>query len=575
MTLISKHSLELLKEKVDLVEVVTSFIKLNKAGSHYKGLCPFHSEKSPSFSLSPGDKYYHCFGCGAHGDAISFLMEYSKYSFKEALGYLSEKYQVALEGETEEEGSRTHKKQLKNILNAAYEFYHFCLLHTYEGDKALTYAASRKMDRAFQEKFFLGYSPKNNALSRYLKSQGYDFDVMAEAGLYHKDKKQDFFFDRFMIPIFDAMGECLGFSARKLDEEAFGGKYINTPETLVFKKSHVLFGLKYSRAKIIKEKKALICEGQIDAMRLINEGYDWTVASQGTAFGLAHVQMLKQLGVTSVYLAFDGDHAGKTAAVKVGEYFMQSQVSVHVIVLPQAKDPDSFILEEGKKAFDELLYSAKPYLEFFYDTLKNSYDIQEPSEKNRLIQEIRKRIQEFKDPILIHESLKKLAHLADIPERLLGIYNSKTPRPLSKTESSVDKDHILDTDVLRFYYLTKKQKLPTSLLFTKNDLEFCSERASKLYEAIKNQTDLETMPFMTALDMELHPYFEALFDKKINRLKLEEGSKEAIYKLLERAWLKKREKVQEEIEKATDEKDQLKLTLKLTLLIKSPPQITL
>ena len=233
------------------------------------------------------------------------------------------------------------------------------------------------------------------------------------------------------------------------------------------------------------------------------------------------------------------------------------------------------ILEEGKKAFDELLYSAKPYLEFLYDTLKNSYDIQEPSEKNRLIQEIRKRIQEFKDPILIHESLKKLAHLADIPERLLGIYNSKIPRPLAKTESSVDKDHILDTDVLRFYYLTKKQKLPSFELFTKNDLEFCSESASKLYEAIKNQSDLETMPFMTALDTELHPYFEALFDKKINRLKLEEGSKEAIYKLLERAWLKKRLTVQEEIEKATEEKDQLKLTLKLTLLLKSPPQITL
>jgi DNA primase len=391
-------------------------------------------------------------------------MEYSKLSFKEALGFLSEKYQVVLEGEAEEDGSRVLKKQLKEVLNAASEFYHFCLMHTYEGEGSASYAQSRKMDKAFIEKFQLGYSPKNNTLSRYLKAQGFNQELLVEAGLYHKEKRQDFFFDRFMIPIHDPMGSCIGFSARKLDEEAFGGKYINTSETAVFKKSHVLFGLKFSRAKIIKEKKALICEGQIDAMRLINEGYDWTVASQGTAFGLAHVEMLKQLGVNGVYLAFDADHAGTAAALKVGEYFMQAQISVHVIGLPQGKDPDSFLLQEGKRAFEELLLSAKSYLEFLYDTLKNSYDIQEPSEKNRLIQEIRKRIQEFKDPILIHESLKKLAHLADIPERLLGIYNSKIPRPLAKTESSVDKDHILDTDVLRFYYLTKKQKLPSFFL---------------------------------------------------------------------------------------------------------------
>lgn len=573
MTLISKQSVEILKEKIDLIDVISSFVKLTKSGSHYKAICPFHNEKSPSFSVSTGDKHYHCFGCGAHGDAISFLMEFSKLSFKEALLYLSEKYQVALENEKDEDGSKSLKKQIKMALALAEDFFHFCLMHTYEGSKAADYAKSRKLDTDFIQTFKLGYSPKNGALSRFLKSQGIDFQTMADAGLVHLEKKSDFFFDRFMIPIHDPMGSCIGFSARKLDEETFGGKYINTQETAVFKKSHVLFGLKFSRARIIKEKKALVCEGQIDAMRLIHEGFDWTVASQGTAFGQAHVQMLKNLGVNMVYLAFDGDHAGTQAALKVGELFMQLQISVHVLQMPTSKDPDSFILEKGKKAFEDLIYSAKTYLEFLYDVLKLNYDVQEPSEKNRLILDIKKRIQEFKDPILIHESLKRLAALADIPERLLGVYSKPSFKPVAETKLSVDRDYILEMDLVRLFYLSKRQNLPCMNLFVSRELDFVKEEARLLFEAIKTSPDLETMPFMSSLDPNLHPHFEGLFDKKINRLKLEEGSKEAILKLLERTWLKKRALLQEEIEKAESEKDQLKLTLKLAALLKTPPKL--
>lgn len=573
MALISKNSLEILKDKVDLVDVISSYIKLTRSGSHYKALCPFHSEKSPSFSISLGDKYYHCFGCGAHGDAISFLMEYSKLSFNEALNFLAERYQVTLENDKEDDGQKNLKKQIKEALNLAQDFYHFCLLHTYEGQKALDYAGSRQLNLEFLETFRLGFSPKNGALTRFLKAQGIETKVMIEAGLVHAEKKQDFFFERFMIPIHDPMGQCIGFSARKLDPETFGGKYINTQETLLFKKSHVLFGLKFSRARIIKEKKAIICEGQIDAMRLIFEGYDYTVASQGTAFGIAHVQILKQLGVNLVYLAFDGDHAGAQAALKVGELFMQAQITVHVVNLPSGKDPDSFLLECGKKSFDELLHSSKSYLEFLYDTLKVKYDLNEPSEKNRFINEIKKTIQDFNDPILIHESLKKLAILADVPERLLGVYSSKFTKTMEKKQALIAVDHVLDMDALRFYFLLKVQNLPGADLFIKNDIDFESEIAKRLFEAIKEAQNLEMIPFLASIDPDLHAPFEKLFDKKINRLKLLEGAKDVIVKMLERSWLQKRKQIQQEIEKAVDEKDQLKLTLKLTMLIKSPPKI--
>jgi len=573
MTFISKSSLEILKEKVDLAEVISSFIKLHRSGSHYKGLCPFHNEKTPSFGLGAGDKHYHCFGCGAHGDAIAFLMEYSKLTFKESLSYLAEKYQVSLEEEAPDE-SKILKKQLKEVMEAAEEFYHFCLLHTYEGEKALKYALSRQLSLDFIQKFHLGYSPKNGVLFRYLKVQGFSPEVMYEAGLYNLDKRVDFFHDRFMIPIHDPVGRCIGFTARKLDEETFGGKYVNTPETALFKKSQVLFGLKFSRARIIKEKKALICEGQIDAMRLIDEGFDYTVASQGTAFGLGHVQLLKQLGVRLVYLAFDGDHAGIQAAIKVGEYFMQSQITVHVVGLPSGKDPDAFLLSQGKKGFDELLHQAPSYLEFLYETLKAEYDLHDPTLKNRFIQDMKLRIQEFKDPVLIYESLKKLSELADIPERVLGV-QGRRPSGVYKEVSplTVNKDYVLDLDVLRFFYLAKLQKHPVCELFVKEPIQFESELTSRLFEAIKLAEDLEAMPFVSSLETDLHPLFEALFEKKVNRLKIEEGSKEALLKLLERAWLKKRREVQEEIEKVSDEKDQLKLTLKLALLIKNPPKL--
>lgn len=574
MALISKNSLEILKDKVDLVEIISSYIKLSRSGSHYKALCPFHSEKSPSFSISLGDKYYHCFGCGAHGDAISFLMEYAKLSFKEALSFLADKYQVTLENDQEDDSQKVLKKQLKEALSLAEDFYHFCLLHTKEGQKALDYASARGLNIEFLRTFKIGFSPKNGMLTRFLKSQSITSDVMIEAGLLHPEKKQDFFFERFMIPIHDAMGQCIGFSARKLDPDSFGGKYINTPETPLFKKSHVLFGLKFSRARIIKDKKALICEGQIDAMRLIFEGYDYTVASQGTAFGVAHVQILKQLGVNLVYLAFDGDHAGIQAALKVGEHFMQAQISVQVVILPLGKDPDSFLIECGKKGFDDLLHTSKSYLEFLYDTLKIKYDLNEPSEKNRFINEIKKAIQAFNDPILIYESLKKLAILADVPERLLGIYGThgfaKNKQP---QQISINKEDVLDKDVLRFYFLLKLQNLKGTELFIKNEIDFESSAAKRLFEAIKGAPTLEMIPFLASLDADLHQLFETLFDKKINRLKLYEGAKEVVSKILERSWLAKRQGIQEQIAQAQDEKEQLKLTLKLTMLIKSPPQL--
>ena len=288
----SRDSLELLRSRVDLVEVLNPYIKLSKAGAAYKALCPFHEERSASFVIQKGDSHYHCFGCGAHGDAIQFLMTHLKMSFTEAVESLADKFQVQLEEvKTSDAPQGPSKAMLKDALDKGAEFYHFYLCHTLEGHAALDYLYTRGLDLDFIRKFQFGLAPKSSGLfANAMREMKIPSDILEGAGLMVRGR--EFFSDRITIPIRDALGSVIGFSARKYKTDTFGGKYINTCETTLFKKSKVLFGLSYSRKTIAAEHKALIVEGQIDALRLIEAGFNWTVAGQGTAFGEEHIEEL-------------------------------------------------------------------------------------------------------------------------------------------------------------------------------------------------------------------------------------------------------------------------------------------
>ncbi|MES2122016.1 MAG: DNA primase, partial [Chlamydiota bacterium] len=311
----TKDSLELLRQRIDLAEVLSSHLQMSRAGASFKALCPFHDEKTPSFVVQRGDSHYHCFGCGAHGDAIAFLMSYVKMSFSDAVESLAERFGVALETEEATDKERgPSKAELKKALEHAAALYHYLLLHSDEGRPALNYLYARGLTLDFLQQFQVGYAPNaQDTLMRYLRAKGIEEAIIHEAGLMmitQYGKKRDFFTDRITFPIRDAMGSVIGFSSRKYKEETFGGKYINTPETLLFKKSRVLFGLSYSRTRIAKQKEAIIVEGQIDCLRLIHAGFNYVVAGQGTAFGEDHVRELIHLGVRKVFLAVDGDRAG-------------------------------------------------------------------------------------------------------------------------------------------------------------------------------------------------------------------------------------------------------------------------
>lgn len=585
MPLYTKQSLELLRQKVDLVEVLSGHLQMHRSGAAFKALCPFHEEKTPSFIVQKGDTHYHCFGCGAHGDAIAFLMGHLKMSFIEAIESLADRFQVNLEREEKGESRKgPNKAELKSVLEYAHAFYHRFLLHTEEGHAALKYLYERGIDLNFVKQFEVGYAPPGDLLQPFLKGYGISPELMFETGLL-SSRGRDFFADRITFPIRDAHGAVIGFSARKFKEETFGGKYINTPETPLFKKSHVLFGLSYSRQRIIKDRKAIVVEGQIDALRLIYSGFNYTVAGQGTAFGEDHAHELIQLGINHAFLALDGDTAGREAAVKIGHLFQKKGIEVSVLSLPEKSDPDSFIKEKGPEAFQKLLDSAQAYLPFLYSHLSKSLDLSSPSQKNELVESIVKRIQSWEHPVMKHESMKKLSEISQVPETLI---RSDVVQPVVKRRDrlqidQVDGDRILETDLIRWLYLageTNERLVKMARLNVQENhlrVPVCRRLFSLYFEFITQQKkcDLFTLGIELQSDEE-QAFLAELMDKKINLQRAEAGLSEAIRQILIRNWMEKGEAIRQKIQSgASSEEELLQLAKEFDEIKKQPPQVAL
>ncbi len=557
MALYSKESLEDLRRRIDLAEVIASYLPMQRSGASYKALCPFHAEKTPSFIVQKGDSHYHCFGCGAHGDAIAFLMGHLQMTFLDAIESLAERFQVPLEKIEAEKESGPSKARLKQALEKASWLYHFFLLHSEEGRRALEYLYQRAISLSFIRQFEIGYAPKQgNMLLKVLDKEGFSEEELLQAGLIHA-KKKDFFSERITFPIRDKVGAVIGFSARKFCEETFGGKYINTPETPLFKKSQVLFGLCYSRSKMAKERKALIVEGQIDALRLIHKGFDYTVASQGTAFGEGHAKELIHLGVNHVFLAFDGDVAGIEAAVKVGDLFQKKGVEVTVVSLPEKSDPDSFLCQKGPEAFGSLLESGVDYLPFLYRHLIGKETILSPSKKNEIVEEMIGRIRAWEMPVLVHESLKKLSELAQIPPEViqLGSLPSVIPQRAAISKTNLNSDLILELDLLRWLFLSGEAESKVIEIIRENissavlKTPGCKQLFQAYMQALEEGKQRDWLSIAGYLEGEdVNTLLSQMMQKKVNLQKAEEGAIETVRKLLERNWMDAREKIQQQIQ---------------------------
>lgn len=557
MPIFSEDSLHTLRQRIDLIEVLSSHLDLKRSGASFKALCPFHDEKSPSFIVHKGDSHYHCFGCGAHGDAIAFLMSYLKMPFSDAVESLAEKFGVTLD-RSQEQGDKkgVQKLKLKEALLEAKRFYHFYLLHTEEGFQALEYLYQRGIDLEFIQLFEIGFAPKAPGLFlKFMQEKGFYLDTLQQAGLMtapEKGRSREFFFARVMFPIKDALGAVVGFSARKIHEDTFGPKYVNTPETPLFKKSHLLFGLSECRKRIAKEKKAIVVEGQIDTLRLIQEGFDITVAGQGTAFTEDHAQELIKLGVQEVYLAFDGDEAGRQAALKVGDFFQKEGIEVKVTQFEDKEDPDLILREKGPKQFVTYLDTAVDYIVFLVEQLGKLLDKTTPSGKHQLAEAVGKRIRSWHHPLMIHESLRTLAKLLDVPEHLVQKNTSAVEEVyIKKSETishqAIDPQRILEADFLRWLLLYGGQPEIKTLSFTNicpNDLKvpICKTLYELYIKAHEENKECDLLTIGMGLDsVEGQLFLSEILQKRINGEKAKEGCMATMQKILERNWLHERE----------------------------------
>lgn len=582
----SRESLELLRSRIDLLEVLHPYLKLHRSGVNYKALCPFHEEKTPSFVVQKGDNHYHCFGCGAHGDAIQFLMTYLRMSFVEAVENLAERFHVPLEEvEVQDRPKGPSKVLLREALERACQFYQFCLLHTVDGQGALEYLYSRGIDLDFIRQFEIGYAPRiPHLFQKVMGEQKVAKEALEEAGLFMKGR--EFFFDRIAIPVRDPMGGMIGFSARKFKNETFGGKYINTSETPLFKKSKVLFGLSFSRKAIAKERRALVVEGQIDALRLIHSGFPWTVAGQGTAFGEDQVKELVHLGARHIFLALDGDAAGREATVKIGHLFQKEGLEVFVIPLPEGCDPDWMLQEKGAQEWQKLLDQSADYLAFLVNHFSQSLNPHSPAGKSELVQTIAKRIREWDHPLMVHESLRKLARLTQTPESMIGGPEESSPqiyikRSASVSLSSVDPDRVLEADLLRWLLLMGESCSELVSIAEKNlrSEHFRISAARTLFEkylaAAKENRPRDLLSLTIDLNQpEPQLFLAEMLQKRINRERALPLFIETVQKMLERHWMQQREEIKLKIYSGQcSEAEVLELAKRFDALKRERPEV--
>ena len=388
--------IEEVRMKNDIVDVVSGYVKLQKKGSSYFGLCPFHNEKSPSFSVSPSKQMYYCFGCGAGGNVLTFIMEYENYSFPEALKYLADRVGVELPQQEMNEEMKRQQDLRSRILemNKMAAKYYYYQLRSEQGSQAMNYLKGRKLSDETIHKFGLGYSTKyGNDLYKYLKSKGISDELLAQSGLMNVDEKRgmyDKFWNRVIFPIMDVNGRVIGFGGRVMGDGE--PKYLNSPETKVFDKSRNLYGLNIARTS--RKKYMLVCEGYMDVISMHQAGFTNAVASLGTALTSQHASLLKRYTDEAI-LTYDSDEAGVKAALRAIPLLKEAGVATKVLSMLPYKDPDEFIKALGTEEFQKRIDEAQNSFLFEIDILQRNYDMQDPQSKTAFYEETAKKLMAF------------------------------------------------------------------------------------------------------------------------------------------------------------------------------------
>jgi DNA primase len=446
-----------IKSRLDIVELIGERVTLKKAGRNFKGLCPFHTEKTPSFMVSPDRQTFHCFGCAKGGSVIDFVMEYEHIDFIEALEQLAGRAGIKLTKRIGDSPEQKRKEQLYEVNAKASEFYQYILLHHTLGEKALLYLKNRGISDKSIKTFGLGYSPNSwDALSLFLKKKKYDEHILAEAGLVVRGSHG--FYDRFrgrvMFPLRDHRGNIVGFSGRVLDSTIKEAKYINTSETPVYSKSNQLYGLDVTKDSIVKTGEVICMEGELDLISSFQEGVSNVVAIKGSALTEGHVHLLKRFAKTVIF-CLDSDTAGDAASRRGIDIAENAGLEMKAIIIPSGKDPDEAVREDPV-GFKKAVKDAVPIYDFFLLSVKKRYDLSTASGKKKASEEILPVFSRMTNAIVKGHYVKKFATMLGVSEESVQDEMKKIKLPIGRSrveEQEVKADTLSRQEKIELYTL--------------------------------------------------------------------------------------------------------------------------
>lgn len=413
---ISEEKLTEIREAIDIVDLVGEYVQLNKQGRNYFGLCPFHGEKTPSFSVSPEKQIYHCFGCGVGGNVFSFLTEIEKISFIEAVQRLAQKGNIELPTMHRSYSNENNQSQETNKMIAAHELlrklYHHILVNTADGEEALKYLKDRGFSNEAIDRFQIGYAlPSWDFAKNFLKGRSYDEDLLERAGLLIKHDDRDNYFDRFrhriMFPIFNNKGETIAFSGRSMDDD--GPKYLNSPETPIFNKSNTLYNFNFARQAIRQQNQVVLFEGFADVIAAFDAGIENSVATMGTSLTEAHIATIRR-NSQFVTICFDNDAAGFEATFRSANDLKKSGCSVRIALLPENYDPDDYLKENGPTKFrDEIIDQSLTLMAFKLQYFRQGKNLNNEGDRLRYIEEVLQEISLIKSAVEREHYLRQIS----------------------------------------------------------------------------------------------------------------------------------------------------------------------
>lgn len=413
---IGEETVAKIREAVDIVEVVGEYVQLKKQGRSYFGLCPFHGEKTPSFSVSPEKQIFYCFGCQTGGNVYTFMMEIEGLSFLEACTHLAEKAGIPLQVDGSEQTGGKRARQRKTLLDAhelLTQFYHYCLTKTNAGRTAREYLKNRGFSLETLAAFRVGYAPDSwEVAANLLQKRGYSLEEMATCGLVSRRQNGEQFFDKFrdrvICPILDASGKPIAFSGRKLSQNEKEPKYLNSPETVIFRKSRMLYGFHLARQTIRRTKRAVLLEGNLDVIKAHQIGIDNAVASLGTSLTAYQAEELARIADT-VVVCYDGDQAGVNAALRAAEVLEEAGCYVKIAQLPENQDPDDYIDRHGGERFRALLEQSATVTSFKLDFYRKGKNLNDDAERLQYIEKALEVISGLKKAVERDHYLRRLA----------------------------------------------------------------------------------------------------------------------------------------------------------------------